>query len=291
MNLQRNAPYRPPATKGKHLKSTDKILTAARIVWKDPSVLRGRRHIFVLSHMRGYTTLLSHILGSHPEISGYTETGRSYRTTRDLLGLRFATCLHGNYKKNCTYVLDKILHNKMSISEAILQREDVVLIFMVREPLSTLRSVISMPQKKRQPHTEEEALHHYAERLKALIGIAGCLRRSGRSSLVICAEDLIYQTETVLRQLATFLQLRTPLDEHYSMFSLTGVRRYGDPSSYILEGKIERRRPEHAEIKISDAVLDEATTIYQRCLTELRNAFPQAAGTTPDAPRRGNGAG
>ncbi|MBA2242971.1 MAG: sulfotransferase [Chthoniobacterales bacterium] len=235
--------------------------------------------------MRGYTTLLSHILGSHPEISGYTETGRPYRTTRDLLGLRFATCHHGNYKKDCTYVLDKILHNKFYISEVILRRNDVSVIFMVREPLSTLRSVVSMPQKNRQPHTEKEALQHYAERLKMLIEMGGRLRRNGKSAFVIRAEDLISKTETVLRQLATFLQLRTPLDEHYSMFNLTGTRRYGDPSSFILEGKIERRRPKHAEIKISDPVLDEATTMYQRCLTELCNAFPQAAGATSEAPR------
>ena len=31
------------------------------------------QHIFLLSHMRANTSLISHILGSHPQISGYYE--------------------------------------------------------------------------------------------------------------------------------------------------------------------------------------------------------------------------
>ncbi len=98
----------------------------------------------------------------------------------------------------------------------------------------------------------------------------------GKSSLVICAEDLIHQTGIILRRLEAFLQLKTPLDEHYSMFSLTGARRYGDPSSYIREGKIERQRANHAEITVSDAVLEEATTSYQQCLTGFREPLAAA---------------
>ena len=34
--------------------------------------------IFLLSHMRAYTSLAGHILGSHPEINGYYEMHISY---------------------------------------------------------------------------------------------------------------------------------------------------------------------------------------------------------------------
>ena len=53
---------------------TKRYLKGARVVLAHPSVLKRRNYIFLLSHVRGYTTLLSHILGSHREISGYAET-------------------------------------------------------------------------------------------------------------------------------------------------------------------------------------------------------------------------
>src|SRR5262245_13075611 len=39
--------------------------------------------LFVLSHMRSYSSLLSHVLGSHPEIDGYCETHLRYRSGLD----------------------------------------------------------------------------------------------------------------------------------------------------------------------------------------------------------------
>src|SRR5215467_8996279 len=53
-----------------------------------PSV-RPRRHLFVFGHMRSYSSLLCHILGSHPEIDGYCETHIKYRWYFDLLRLRY----------------------------------------------------------------------------------------------------------------------------------------------------------------------------------------------------------
>ena len=41
-------------------------------------------YIFVLSHMRSFSSLLCHILGSHSEISGYLETHLSYIGRSDL---------------------------------------------------------------------------------------------------------------------------------------------------------------------------------------------------------------
>src|SRR3954447_7337822 len=38
--------------------------------------------------MRSYSSVLSHILGSHPQISGYCETHTKYRTWFDLWKLR-----------------------------------------------------------------------------------------------------------------------------------------------------------------------------------------------------------
>jgi hypothetical protein len=45
--------------------------------------------LFLLGHMRSYSSVLSHILGSHPQISGYCETHTKYRTWVDLWKLRW----------------------------------------------------------------------------------------------------------------------------------------------------------------------------------------------------------
>jgi hypothetical protein len=49
------------------------------------SLLAPRKSLFVLGHMRSYSSLLCHILGSHPQIDGYCETHIKYRTRFDLL--------------------------------------------------------------------------------------------------------------------------------------------------------------------------------------------------------------
>ena len=47
---------------------------------KAPRILLGpKRYVLLLSHARGFTSLLSHILGSHPEICGACDS--SGRTT------------------------------------------------------------------------------------------------------------------------------------------------------------------------------------------------------------------
>ena len=51
-------------------------------------VSSARRYLFVLGHMRSYSSLLCHILGSHPQINGYCETHVKYRSRFDLLRLR-----------------------------------------------------------------------------------------------------------------------------------------------------------------------------------------------------------
>ena len=42
------------------------------------------QRIFLLSHMRAYSSLIGHILGSHPHINGYYEMHLSYSGMADL---------------------------------------------------------------------------------------------------------------------------------------------------------------------------------------------------------------
>ena len=275
------------------INQTRRCLKGARVVLEHPSVLKRRKYIFLLSHPRAYTTLLSHILGSHPEISGYAETWRSYRTPRDLLKLRCAVCSHGNYKPNCTYFLDKMLHNWLQISDSILNRNDIDYIFMIRRPVPTIKSMIALYRKYIEqggtiesstlPPTVEGAVVHYSNRLSFLVGVSARLRRRSKRAIVVRAEDLISRPFSVLSELQTFLHLRSALNEHYSVFDRTGEWYYSDTSDFIRQGKIERERPAHAEISIPGELADKANCEYEQCLAALTDSFPLAPAKDTDS--------
>ena len=110
-----------------------------------PAVFTSKKkYLFVLSHMRSYSSLLAHILGSHEEISGYSEIHQSYRWWYDLMRLRYKVYLANNNQLNGRFVLDKMLHNRSYISDSILNRNDVHIILMLRNPEDTARSIINM---------------------------------------------------------------------------------------------------------------------------------------------------
>lgn len=266
------------------VKQTARFLNASRIVLAHPSVFRSRRYVFLLSHMRGYTSLLSHILGSHPEISGYAEASNAYRTALDLLKLRCMAYYHGNYKPNCRYFLDKLLHNRFEISDAMLARDDIRYLFMVREPGPTVKSTVALRLKKKTkktinrhhmpPASVEKVMSDYLARIRMLVTIGERLHRLGKQALVIQAENLIQDASPLLVALEDFLGLRTALDQHYSVFDRTGASGFGDTSDFIRKGKIERRRHNYDDVVISDDLAAEGDHVYAECLSTLRNLFP-----------------
>ncbi len=239
--------------------------------------------------MRGYTTLLSHILGSNPEISGYAETARAYRSLIDLLKLRLVICHNGNFKPGCRYFLDMILHNDCHIGNAILKRRNISYLFMIRKPVPTIKSIVAMHRKRLEAGakpgplllTVVDAAAHYRSRLNELSAFAHLLRGCNEKALVILAEDFIAEPQPVLDRLQSFLQLRTPLSERYSVFSRTGQPRYGDPSNFIKAGKIDRDRPLYDEIDVPAEVIENAEAEYHRCQSELHRLFEAVKRTNP----------
>ena len=114
--------------------------TSVPFVQDGQQFLPPRKSIFLCSrHMRSYSTLLTHILGSHEEISGYSEINQSYRWWYDLMRLRYKVYLANNNQLSGRFVLDKILHNRRYISDSILNRNDVHIILMLRNPEDTAK--------------------------------------------------------------------------------------------------------------------------------------------------------
>src|SRR5205814_6913520 len=96
----------------------------------------------------------------------------------------------------------------------------------------------------------------YANRMSFLAETGTRLRQLAKRALLVRAEDLIGEPRSVLSQLQRFLHLRSPLDEHYSVFDRRGAWNLSDTSNFIRKGKIERERPPHAEISPPDQLAD-----------------------------------
>ena len=230
---------------------------------------RPKRYILVLSHMRSYSSLLCHILNSNPEVAGYVEMHIAYSGRRDLWRLKWNVLLSTDADVGARYVLDKILHNGTAVDPILLRRDDVFVIFSLREPRRTIQSTVSMARAldpldwKADPKKVTQA---YVRRVKELRRLA---YQELRHATFIDAQRIIDDSPRVLSELTNFLSLSEPLSEEYRTSSLTGVRVFGDPGKYIKAGSIVREREDYSAIELSDEELEPAFEAYASALEAL----------------------
>ena len=225
-----------------------------------------RRYLFVVSHMRSYSTLLCHILNTSAEIDGYVEMHHAYRGERDLLELymRVQHTVDRNRPTSGRYVVDKLLHNNAELADAILRRDDVFTIFSVREPERTVRSIVAMGQRRNTKNWKRnpaKVVGHYVARLETLNQTAA---RAPQRSLFVEADELLHQTEPVLAAITRLLELRQPLTPEYEISALTGGRRLGDASRFITTGTIVKDRDDYGHIEVPERLMRQAWDAYHR---------------------------
>jgi hypothetical protein len=231
----------------------------------------SRGYLFVLGHMRSYSSLLCHILGSHPQVDGYCETHVKYRTRLDLLRLRARVVKLTGEPLRGRYVLDKVLHN-YPFASSILRNPNTRSIVLLRKPVPTVRSIINMGL-----HYSDVAWYrdmdavarYYEDRLGTLVQLAEQLR--GRVMFVE-AEALLDQTATVLRGLTRALQLNEPLQADYRRFAHTGERGCGDPSEVIATGRVNNAaREQRTPVVLPAGLSARLETAYEVCAASLRD--------------------
>ena len=121
--------------------------------------------------MRAYSSLIGHILGSHPYINGYYEMHLSYTSASDLdqqLRLYMQT---ETPKPGSIYLFDKLPHNDYALDTHILAGTDYRLLVSIRSPGNSLKSIIHLFQAKQgeQPYADpDQATDYYIQRLKSL---------------------------------------------------------------------------------------------------------------------------
>ena len=229
--------------------------------------------LFVISHMRGFTTLLSHLVGSHPEVSGYFETHSSYHDLPDLLRLRATLDDVDGLSGNEKWVADKVLGCDLTISDEILGREDVTLLFALRRPLATLKSLIATRERYGWLMDRQRSTDYYFTRLAQIAEYA----RRAPGGFYLDAEAIVEDTDRALAGLTRALRLSSPLEPGFTTRSMTGKRGFGCPSDYIRQGRIVRERDRYEKIDIDRELLRRAECAYRECReVVLANSTPIA---------------
>jgi hypothetical protein len=224
------------------------------------------KFLFILGHMRSASSLLVHILNSHPDIIGYGETHITYQSPQN-----FKTLLSNvhwrirDYKMNQTYVLDKLLHTNKLMDENLLQSEDVYSIFLLREPIATIKSTLKLKQQ----WGEKKVVDYYTYRLKTL-ETYGDLINNKAHSLILTYDQILNETQLVFAALQTFLKTKDPFSEEYEILQTTGLKGIGDSSQNIQAGKIIRpTEKKSSDFQLSGEFVDKVQFAYQHCLSHL----------------------
>ena len=225
--------------------------------------------------MRSYSSVLSHVLGSHPQIDGYCETHLRYRFSFDLLRLKWRVRRLTGEPLRGRYVLDKILHN-YPVATAILENSHTRAIILLRQPVDVVQSIVHMGRHldlNEQNSNVANATSYYVERLTQLTNLA---RAFGKRAAFVESEALMTRTDETLGFLQQFLSLDSPLERRYRSFSKTGQPGYGDPSEMIHSGEIgSRRERERPNYTIPSSLLTQAVSAHAECAAACRqNCVP-----------------
>ena len=234
--------------------------------------MRARGHILLISHQRSHSTLLAHILGSHPEIDGYSELHQHYLSPVDLRSMTHRIEEATGRPRRGRDALDKLLHNQGRGDPSILRRDDVRVVFLLRNPRDTITSMVRIAGGRETP---QGAVDYYVDRL-ARIDQYSTL--TGARAAFVEAEKLVSDTERVLARLTRYLELATPLEPTYERFRLSGQPGHGDFSPNILAGRIlrddERDRGTGKPVEIPAEPLRAAVVAYESLLSAMRSRHP-----------------
>lgn len=227
--------------------------------------------VHILSHMRSGSTLLAHLLASHPEIIGYGETHIRYNSPKafdDLVGDVLQTLGRPTAHGRERYVLDKLLHDHLLEPDNVrlLAEAKARVVFLLREPRGSLMSMLKYLKM-----TEQNAALYYVTRLVTLERYAQAL-----APHALCAaltyDQLLYRTDESLELLKGHLGLRHAPDENYRLLPTTGRQRVGDFSPNIFAGSIVRGGEEPDGPRLPEGILASAGKVYEHCRAVLEQA-------------------
>lgn len=220
------------------------------------------QRIYLLSHMRAFSSLIGHILGSNPHINGYYEMHLPYTRVENLdEQLRIYTQSE-SLKPGSLYLFDKLLHNDYPLDTAILSGTGNTILLGIRSPENSLKSIIHLFQAKDSVHPyadPRQATDYYIERLKALAEFSE--QNPGRY-YYFDAELIISDSHHLLHTLTRWCQLETALSGQFQTFSQTGKAGAGDSSRQIMSGRIESNLNNYPGVYLDAELISRAERAY-----------------------------
>jgi len=214
--------------------------------------------------MRAFSSLIGHILGSHPDINGYYEMHISYQNNNNLLEQENLYQQQESIKPGSYYLFDKLLHNDYELDLSSLNLTKPKILITLRSPEQTIKSIINLFQKKevRALYSEpEHATKYYIQRLEELSKF--CVSNT-KTYYYFDAELIQSSTQDMLKILTQWLQLNSPLADQYRLFSQTGKTGTGDSSSIIQSGKIIKTGSNYSDIGLAEDLLKLAEKGYAK---------------------------
>lgn len=233
-----------------------------------PSLITGRsRYLFILSHMRSRSSVLSHVLGSNEEIVGYSELHSSYLGYKDVLRMRLDLYSDLGADLQDKYLLDKLLRNRYEISKSVSDKLNPKIIFLLRDAESTMKSIVNMGNITGISWYKDPqlVLDYYCSRLRRLEVLS---LEIGGGCFFIDSDALVRDTDVVLKELTEWLELEVPLASDYKLFNNSGKPGYGDPSNHIKSGVLKETKG-HSMISIPDDILSVGQKAYEQCKASL----------------------
>ncbi|UOG91604.1 MAG: hypothetical protein L3K52_15615 [Candidatus Thiothrix sulfatifontis] len=220
--------------------------------------------IFLLSHMRAYSSLLGHIIGSHPRINGYYEMHQSYLSDADLAQQIADYSQHDSLKPDSHYQFDKLLHNDYRLNLSLPALQDAVIFIALRQPEPTIKSIIKLFRQKSSDDLYAQpagATHYYLERLQTLTDFA---QQHPQRYYYFDTEKVCTDTDGLLSQLQQWIGVTEPLAREYGSFAKTGIAGAGDTSPLIHTGKILPDFQEAVDdVELDATLLQQAEQAYQ----------------------------
>ncbi len=218
--------------------------------------------IFLLSHMRAYSSLLGHIIGSHAEVNGYYEMHISYENNSQLNHQHDQYIQTESFKTGSQFLFDKILHNNYELDLNRLNLQQPKILIALRSPQQSIKSIINLfckKDSKKSYSNPEQATRYYIQRLKKLSKFS---QQNTKTYYYFDAELIISHTEELLMTLSNWIQLSTPLKNQYQLFSQTGRAGAGDSSQAIKAGEIIKSANHYTDIDLADHLLESAELAY-----------------------------
>ncbi len=231
---------------------------------KAAAILVPKQHILLLSHMRAYTSLFGHILGSNPGICGYYEMHIGYHSWKSLIRQKLLYFRQEEAKPSFSYMFDKVLHNQHNVALEILNSPRTKAIFCLRRPQEVIPSILKLYQSVDPSHefnSESFATHYYMTRLATLERIVVSMNQP---FFYLDAESIKYDSDKCLSSLSDWLRLDVRLTPNYELQKNTSRERYGDTSKSIRAGSITTDRSQHNDYEPNFDLLKKAMLVHER---------------------------